>query len=535
MSSTSMTSVTAGGEHVYPFDFDHGRPAMELADLLGGKGAGLAEMTTALEIDVPPGFTIALPVCRSFRERGWPPELEAPLRQHLVRLGDILGRGFGEAEDPLLVAVRSGSPVSMPGMLDTILNLGLNDDTVVGLAAVSRDEEFAWDSYRRFVHMFAVSVRELDPETLPEESGPTVADTKRHVKELLATVLEKTGRPVPHDPFEQLREAIEAVFRSWDSPRAVAYREREEIDADLGTAVNIQAMVFGNRSGTSGTGVAFTRDPRTGEHCPYGDYLPNAQGEDVVSGSSRTLPLTALSTIDAGLYERLGRVLRRLEVHYRDLCDVEFTIESGRLWFLQTRVGKRGALAAVRIASDMVDDPDIALSISEAVARVPQEIRERAHLELKSTGDDSGQPAPLGIGLGASGGYASGRAVFTSQAAVAASEPVILIRRETRPEDVVGMSVAAGVLTTSGGLVSHAAVVARGWGVTAVVGAHDLVVRDGELKAPDGTLIEEGDVLTIDGASGRVWRGLVDPPAGAKATDELLRIEKWAEDVEGIR
>jgi pyruvate, orthophosphate dikinase len=514
---------------VFAFDHDHGAPAKELADLLGGKGAGLAEMTTALGIDVPPGFTISLPICRRYRASGWPEDLDAAIEAHVARLGDVLGRRFGDPADPLLVAVRSGSPISMPGMLDTILNLGINDETVAGLAIVSRDEQFAWDSYRRFLLMFASSVRDVAADDLPslvEDADVTALQVYvRHLKEAIAEV---SGTPVPQDPRAQLREAVEAVFRSWDSPRAVAYRDREGIDPDLGTAVNVQAMVFGNRTGTSGTGVAFTRDPRTGAPGPYGDYLPHAQGEDVVAGIARTLPITAIADIDAALYERLVGTLRRLEIHYRDLCDVEFTVEGGRLWFLQTRVGKRGALAAVRIAVDLVEDPEVALTPAEAVDRVPRELRARARGELLEHTELPDAPDVFGTGLGASSGFATGAAVFSSHAAVAASGPVILIRPETSPEDVVGMSVSAGVLTTAGGLVSHAAVVARGWGVPAVVGAHDLVLRDGALRAPDGTFVEPGDTVTIDGASGRIWKGRVEPAAAAiDDPPELARLESW--------
>lgn len=531
---TSSPTVRAGlrTNDVYPFDYDHGAPGRELADLLGGKGAGLAEMTTALGIEVPPGFTISLPICRRYRENGWPADLDAAIVQQVDRLGDVLGRRFGDASDPLLVAVRSGSPVSMPGMLDTILNLGINDQTVEGLAAVSRDERFAWDSYRRFLQMFATTVRDVEADRLPRVGeDASVEELRAHVAVLSAAITEHSGSPVPQDPFAQLREAVEAVFRSWDSRRAVAYREREGIDPDLGTAVNIQAMVFGNRAGLSGTGVAFTRDPRTGEPGSYGDYLPHAQGEDVVAGTARTLPLSDLAGLDSAVYDELQTVLRRLEVHYRDLCDVEFTVESGKIWFLQTRVGKRGAIAAVRIASDLVDDPDIALTPAEAVARVPKDLRDRARTELQSHGRDT-LPEPLATGLGASGGLVTGRAVFTSQGALMAEGPVILIRPETSPEDVVGMSASAGVLTTAGGLVSHAAVVARGWGIPAVVGAHDLIVRDGALVGPGGVRIAEGEELTIDGATGRVWPGTVASTGAADVPAELLRLDEWARELE---
>ncbi|RFA10377.1 phosphate kinase [Subtercola boreus] len=530
MTSTSVLEPGRPTREIFSFDHDHGCPGKDLAHLLGGKGAGLAEMTTALGINVPPGFTIALPVCRQYRETGWPDGLDREVEQNIARLGDVLGRRFGDPVDPLLVAVRSGSPISMPGMLDTVLNLGITDETVEGLASVSRDERFAWDSYRRFLQMFGTTVRDLPADSLPAApAGSDIPSLRQHVRDLNDAIAQQSGNAVPQEPLQQLREAVEAVFRSWDSVRAVAYREHEKIDPDLGTAVNVQAMVFGNRGGISGTGVAFTRDPRTGAATPYGDYLPNAQGEDVVAGSARTLPLDAIADIDSGLHAELVRVLRRLEIHYRDLCDVEFTIENGRLWFLQTRVGKRGALAAARIAVDLVNDSQIALSHDEAVSRVSRELRERARAELHEHDEtDAGEDACFGVGLGASGGFATGRAVFSSQAALAANDPVILIRPETSPEDVVGMSVAAGVLTTAGGLVSHAAVVARGWGVPAVVGAHDLKIRDDCLFAPDGRRIGVGSELTIDGASGRIWIGAVVPiPVDAIESPALALLDEW--------
>lgn len=521
---------------IYTFDHDHGAPARELTDLLGGKGAGLAEMTRSLGIAVPPGFTVSLDVCRSYREHGWPDSLTAELDEHVGRLGEAMGRRLGDTADPLLVAVRSGAPVSMPGMLDTVLNLGLNDDTVEGLARVSGDAWFAWDSYRRFLTMFATTVLGAPATSLDVgPAGDTEAAVREHVTALRARIAEVTGCEVPADPRAQLRAAVEAVFASWDCDRARAYRAKEGIDEGLGTAVNVQAMVFGNRGARSGTGVVFTRDPATGAAVPYGDYLPTAQGEDVVAGTAHTMPIAHLRDHEPAVYDELVTVLRRLELHYRDLCDVEFTVEDGRLWLLQTRAGKRGAVAAVRIAADLVDDPDIALSPAEALDRVPSELRERARTEVlaRATGGDDA----VTTGLGASPGRATGRIVLTAEAAASAEESLgdlILVRPETSPEDVAGMAASAGILTTKGGLVSHAAVVARGWGLPAVVGAKDLALSDAGVRLPDGRTLAPGEVITIDGATGEVWVGEVAGTGGdpekvlAEELPELARLEAWA-------
>jgi pyruvate,orthophosphate dikinase len=523
--------VVAG---VFAFDHDHGMPARELVELLGGKGAGLAEMTTELGINVPPGFTVGVPVCRAFRANGWPEALDAVLDDHVARLGARMGRRLGDAADPLLVAVRSGGPVSMPGMLDTVLNLGLNDDTVLGLAERSGAPWFAWDSYRRFVSMYAVTVMGLDPTAIDLPApGDSADDVRDHVRLLLDRVSEVAGRPVPSDPRVQLQEAVEAVFRSWDCARAQTYRTKEGIDHALGTAVNVQAMVFGNRGPRSGTGVVFTRDPATGALGPYGDYLPRAQGEEVVSGSVTTMPITHLGDHLPDAYDELVEVLRRLEVHYRDLCDVEFTLEEGRLWLLQTRVGKRGAVAAVRIAADLLDDPEIRLTPEEARVRVPPSVRERARQEVLSRVDEGGSDEQLlGTGLGASPGRVQGRVVFSSDEAGDATDDVILVRKETSPEDVAGMAASVGILTTRGGLVSHAAVVARGWGLPAVVGADQLTLTGDAIVSAGGLRAMAGDVITIDGTSGRVWLGEVDAPLVdterlvADELPELLRLEQ---------
>jgi pyruvate,orthophosphate dikinase len=394
----------------------------------------------------------------------------------------------------------------MPGMLDTVLNLGLSPAAVGGLAEVSGDPHFAGESYRRFLAMYEKAV----------------------------------GSPPPDDPMEQLRGAVEAVFRSWDSPRARAYRDHEGIANDLGTAVNVQAMVFGNADDNSGTGVVFTRNPSTGEAVPYGDFLPRAQGEEVVAGTAHTLSIDAMGTVLPGAYHELQNHLRHLEIHYRDICDVEFTVERGRLWILQTRVGKRGAVAAVRAAVEMVDDPDIALTPEEAAARVPADVRDRARVEVLAAGRQApASSLPLAVGHGASPGRVSGLVVLSADAAAEADGPVILVRPETSPEDVHGMSVSVGILTSTGGTVSHAAVVARGWGIPAVVGAGSLCIGADDVRAADGTrLFAAGDEITIDGATGEVWLGRPDQSGGTAESDEetldrllphLAQLQRWAD------
>lgn len=530
--------VAATGPCVFTFDHQHAAPARHLVDLLGGKGAGLAEMTAALGIQVPPGFTISVPVCRQYRDSGWPAGLDAVLAEHVDALGDRMGRRLGDPDDPLLVAVRSGAPISMPGMLDTVLNLGLNEDTVLGLAAVSGDERFAWDSYRRFLRMFATTVMDV-PETALDigPAGETPEENREYVTRLRARIADVAGRPVPSDPVDQLRQAIEAVFRSWDCARAQAYRRKEGIDGDLGTAVNVQAMVFGNRGPSSGTGVVFTRDPATGAPGPYGDYLPCAQGEDVVAGTARTMPITHLGSHQPKAYARLLNVLRTLEVHYRDICDVEFTLEEGNLWLLQTRVGQRGAVAAVRAAVDFVDDPGVRLTSAEAIERVPAAVRDRARQEvLARTGRSGAEQDLIGSGLGASPGRVSGKVVLSSEEAADAEDEVILVRRETSPEDIAGMAASVGILTTKGGLVSHAAVVARGWGIPAVVGAHELTVDEAGIRTGHGRLIRPGEVITIDGTTGQVWQGVIITEIGDVAAvveqelPQLKILESWASD-----
>ncbi len=477
----------------YRLDHPHDLPADEVTALVGGKAANLGVMARELGLPVPPGLAITTAACRAYLASGWPAGLDEELRARMADVEAAIGRRFGDPADPLLVSVRSGAPVSMPGMMDTILDLGLTDATTDGLARATGDDAFARDCRRRFEAMF----REI------------------------------VGREVPDDPWAQLRLAIEAVFRSWNSDRARAYRRREGIADDIGTGVTVQAMVFGNRGADSATGVVFTRNPATGEPGLYGDVMFGAQGEDVVAGTHATQPLAVLD-------ERLpavGRELRdhavRLEHHFRDLCDIEFTVEQGRLWLLQVRVGKRSPRAALRIALDMASDDAFPLTRREAVERVAAILADPPRVASQR---DPGATS-IGTGLGASPGVASGDIVTSPEAAVrladAGGSP-ILVRAETSPDDVHGMARAAGILTARGGLASHAAVVARGWGIPAVVGAHEMEVRGGEVRFPGQTL-RDGDTITIDGDTGEVFAGSVAAASGiAPEAGQLL---EWASEL----
>ncbi|WP_456977340.1 pyruvate, phosphate dikinase [Geodermatophilus sp. SYSU D00815] len=502
------------------YDFSEGNKDQK--DLLGGKGANLAEMTN-LGLPVPPGFTITTDACRHYLEHGEPPAgLVDQVTEHLTALEKAMGKTLGDPSDPLLVSVRSGAAASMPGMMETVLNVGLNDESVQGLAAQSGSERFAWDSYRRLIQMFGKTVLGIEGELFDDaldevkrEQGTELdldLDTE-HLRDVVgrfkAIVREHTGRDFPQDPREQMDLAINAVFDSWNSPRAILYRRRERIPGDAGTAVNVVAMVFGNLGMDSGTGVAFTRDPGSGEQGVYGDYLQNAQGEDVVAGIRNTVPLTELEQLDKGAYDELMAIMARLEGHYRDLCDIEFTVERNKLWMLQTRVGKRTAAAAFRIATQLVDEGLI--DMDEAVRRVTGEQLAQLMFPRFVSGGDARQ---LTQGMNASPGAAVGKAVFSSERAVEEAqkgEKVVLVRRETNPDDLSGMIAAQGVLTSRGGKTSHAAVVARGMGKTCVCGAEELQVdtKAGKFTAPDGTVVEEGDVISIDGSTGRVWLGEV--------------------------
>ena len=504
----------------YVYDFIEGHK--DLKDLLGGKGANLAEMTN-LGLPVPPGFTISTEACRAYLEAGEVPEgLDGQVSEHLATLEARMGRTLGDPQDPLLVSVRSGAKFSMPGMMETVLNIGLSDASVSGLAAVAGDERFAWDSYRRLIQMFGKTVLDIDGEHFDEalEAAKRAkgaasdvdldsADLALLVDAFKSIVREQAGREFPQDPREQMDLAINAVFASWNTERARLYRRQERIPHDLGTAVNVCSMVFGNLGAGSGTGVAFTRDPATGHSGVYGDYLPNAQGEDVVAGIRNTLPLAELEDLDKTSYDELMRIMKVLEGHYRDLCDIEFTVERGKLWMLQTRVGKRTAAAAFLIASNLVDEGMI--TADEALERVNG--NQLAQLMFPQF-ELSGTPRRIAKGMNASPGAAVGKAVFDSYTAVKWSrsgEKVILIRRETNPDDLGGMIAAQGILTSRGGKTSHAAVVARGMGKTCVCGAEELDVdtKARRLTAPGGVVVEEGDVLSIDGSSGVIYLGEV--------------------------
>ncbi|MGW3007652.1 pyruvate, phosphate dikinase [Streptomyces sp. NPDC001219] len=560
---TQDPHVTQPSATKFVYDFTEGNK--DLKDLLGGKGANLAEMTN-LGLPVPPGFVITTEACKVYLDSGSEPAaLRAEVSEHLDALEQQMGKKLGQADDPLLVSVRSGAKFSMPGMMDTVLNIGLSDASVSGLAAQAGDERFAWDSYRRLIQMFGKTVLGVDGELFEEAleeakqaKGVRVdidldaADLKTLVAHFKDIVAKETGRDFPQEPREQMDLAVRAVFDSWNTDRAKLYRRQERIPGDLGTAVNVCSMVFGNLGPDSGTGVAFTRDPASGHQGVYGDYLQNAQGEDVVAGIRNTVPLADLENIDKASYDELMQIMETLETHYKDLCDIEFTIERGKLWMLQTRVGKRTAGAAFRIATQLVDQGLI--DEAEALQRVngaqlAQLMFPRFDLGAKSE--------TIGRGIAASPGAAVGKAVFDSYTAVKWSrsgEKVILIRRETNPDDLNGMIAAEGILTSRGGKTSHAAVVARGMGKTCVCGAEELEVdtKARRLTTSDGTVIEEGDVVSIDGSTGKVYAGevpVVPSPvveyfegrmhAGAEDADELVkavhRIMAYADRVRRLR
>ena len=501
----------------YVYDFSEGDKDQK--DLLGGKGANLAEMTN-LGLPVPPGFTITTEACREYLVAGAePPALRVQVTMALRRLEDTLGKRLGDVADPLLVSVRSGAKFSMPGMMETVLNVGLNDYSVHGLIAASNNERFAWDSYRRLIQMFGKTVLDIEGDVFAEalhqanlkagvtsEVDLTPAQLQELVEVFKRIIHDHTGRDFPQDPREQLDLAVRAVFNSWNTPRARLYRRRERISHDLGTAVNICSMVFGNLGDTSGTGVAFTRDPASGKTGAYGDYLPNAQGEDVVAGIRNTFSLDELERRDPQSFTELMATMRKLETHYRDLCDIEFTIERGKLWMLQTRVGKRTAAAAFRIATQLVDEHLI--TMDEALTRVTGS--QLSQLMFPQF-DAKANTNAIAQGMAASPGAAVGKAVFDSATAVAwadRGERVVLVRRETNPDDLEGMIAANGILTSRGGKTSHAAVVARGMGKTCVCGADDVDVNVHERTATVGDLvIREGDMISIDGSTGQIFTG----------------------------
>jgi pyruvate,orthophosphate dikinase len=544
---------------VYGFGNGSAEGDATLRELLGGKGAGLAEMSE-LGLPVPPGFTITTEVCRYFyaHDKSYPSDLHKRVETALQKIEKEVGARFGDVANPLLVSVRSGARASMPGMMDTVLNLGLNGETVEGLAKLSGDRRFAYDSYRRFIQMYANVVLGLSGylfedlmDTCKNERGVTL-DTDLGADDLqelaggfLAKVEEQSGAPFPEDVQEQLWGAIAAVFGSWNTERAVTYRRLNGIPSDWGTAVNIQAMVFGNMGDSCSTGVAFTRDPSTGENVFYGEYLVNAQGEDVVAGIRTPQCLTSSAKKAQGsklpameeampeIFRQLDDVRHTLQAHYRDMQDVEFTVQNGKLWMLQTRAGKRTAAAAVKIAVDMVAEGLI--DKATAVSRVdPAALDQLLHPALDPTAEKS----VLATGLPASPGAASGRAVFSADEAeelAAMGTAVILVRTETSPEDIHGMHAARGILTTRGGMTSHAAVVARGMGRACVAGAGALAV-DSQAKTMSvaDTVVRSGDQITIDGGTGEVMLGLV-PTIRPELASEFATLMEWADDIRRLK
>jgi pyruvate,orthophosphate dikinase len=532
--------------YVYAFDHKHRKPPMTYKDLLGGKGANLAEMTTVLELPVPPGFTVSTDACRDYMHGGWPDGLDKEMTKHVTKLEQDMGRKLGDPADPLLVSVRSGAKFSMPGMMDTVLNLGLNDQSVKGLAKVTDNERFAYDSYRRFISMYGKIVLGIDGELFDhaleqaKQDEGAKNDAQLSVKGLksLCTkfkriVKKATGSEFPQEPRAQLDGAVEAVFKSWNGARAKAYRVREKISHDLGTAVNVQAMVFGNRDDDSATGVGFTRNAATGENKPYGDFLINAQGEDVVAGIRNTETLDDMEREFPEIYQELLDIFVRLEAHYQDMCDTEFTIEQGKLWMLQTRVGKRTGHAALRMAVDMTKGTKgpggstWKIGREEAVMRVTEDHLDAVlHPQFKDKGK------ALATGLGASPGAAVGKVYFTADEAEAAfkkGEDVILVRNETSPEDVHGMLASKGIVTARGGLVSHAAVVARGWGTPAVVGAEAVKISGKQFSVGD-TVVKQGDWLSVDGTTGDIVVGQLETTAGEPPA-EFVQLLAWADAI----
>ena len=505
------------------FVFDFAQGNRDQKDLLGGKGANLAEMTN-LGLPVPPGFTISTEACKAYLAQGNDPEgLAEEITTHLATLEAAMGRRLGDPANPLLVSVRSGAKFSMPGMMETVLNVGLNDESVHGLAAnAGGDDRFATDSYRRLLQMFGATVmgvesehfwRAMDDHKAAKGAAGDLDLTADDLRELIeiykGIIREHTGREFPQEPREQLDLAMRAVFHSWNGDRAVLYRRQERIPEDLGTAVNVQAMVFGNGGMDSGSGVAFTRDPASGARGAYGDYLQNAQGEDVVAGIRNTVALADLEQIDKSCFDELMTIMTTLEQHYHDMCDIEFTIEHGRLWMLQTRVGKRTAEAAFRLAIAMLDEGLI--DADEALERVTG--GQLAQLMFPRF-DENAERNLIATGMNASPGAAVGRAVFDWATAVEwaeRGEEVILVRQETSPDDLHGMMVAKGILTSRGGKTSHAAVVARGMGRTCVCGADalDVDTKVGRFKVRNGVTVNEGDVISIDGSTGEIFLGAV--------------------------
>ena len=510
---------------MYVFDFDE--PAPGGRELLGGKGIGLAEMTL-MGVPVPAGFTITTDACRAYMAAGDLPEgLEAEVDEHVRRLEERTGKRFGSADDPLLVSVRSGAAVSMPGMMDTILNLGLNDEAAAGLAARTGNPRFAYDSYRRLVQMFGEVVEGIDAQRFEFDDSEELQDVVARFKDAYR---EETGRDFPSDPRDQLLRAVRAVFDSWNTPRAQVYRRSQDIPDDLGTAVNVVQMVFGNKGERSGTGVAFTRNPSTGEAGLYGEFLANAQGEDVVAGIRTPQPIESMRDSLPAAFDQLLETMRRLEEHYRDMQDIEFTVEDEQLFLLQTRSAKRTAAAALKAAVTMVDEGLI--SREDAVARIdPAQLDQLLHPMI----DPSASLEIATKGLNASPGAASGGIVFDADTAVERAKhgPVILIRWETTPDDIHGMIAAQGIVTVHGGMTSHAAVVARGMGKPCVAGCEELTLTDATATIAGQTL-REGDVISIDGGTGAVYIGEV-PLVPPQINEDFETILGWADELRRLR
>lgn len=529
-------------KYVYFFGKGRAEGRAEQKDLLGGKGANLHEMTT-LKIPVPPGFTISTEACIEYVRRGrrFPPKLWAEIEADITKLERAMGKRFGDRKDPLLVSVRSGARISMPGMMDTVLNLGLNDETVQGLIQRSQNPRFAYDSYRRLLQMFGdvvLGIKKIAFEGLLSEkkrqkgvaadTALSAEDLRDLVEQFKGVIQREAGREFPRDPKEQLRMAIGAVFESWNNKRAVEYRRIYKVPDNWGTAVNIQSMVFGNLGENSGTGVAFTRDPSTGEKRLYGEFLPNAQGEDVVAGIRTPRPIVAMKKVWPQVYREFEQICRTLERHYRDMMDIEFTIEDGKLYMLQCRVGKRTAHAAIKVAVDMAKERLIDQKV--AVLRVePWQLEQLLHPTI----DPKVKVQRIAKGLPASPGAAVGKAVFTAEEAVEGAErheKVILVRPETSPEDIAGMVAAQGILTARGGLTSHAAVVARGMGKACVVGCTDIFVNEEEGYFQTANLtVRRGDPITIDGTTGNLILGEVALTQPEKLTGEFGTLISWAD------
>ena len=521
----------------------------DMRNLLGGKGANLAEMT-GLNLPIPQGFTVTTEACTNYYECGEKisDEVAEQVYAAMKDLEEIQGKKFGDLEDPLLVSVRSGARVSMPGMMDTILNLGLNDEAVEGFAKKTGNPRFAYDSYRRFIQMFSDVVKEVDKDKFEEvldqmkaekgveyDTDLDADDMKEVIKRYKAIYKTALGEDFPQDPKEQLFEAIKAVFRSWDNPRAIYYRRMNDIPGDWGTAVNVQTMVFGNMGDTSGTGVAFTRNPSTGEKQIYGEYLINAQGEDVVAGVRTPQPITKLKEDLPECYEQFMNIAHTLEEHYRDMQDMEFTIQEGKLYFLQTRNGKRTAAAALRIACELVDEGKI--TKEEAVSRVEAKSLDQL---LHPNFDQEALKAavPIGQALPASPGAAAGKVYFDAETAKIHHEAglkVILVRLETSPEDIEGMHAAEGILTARGGMTSHAAVVARGMGTACVAGCGDIeFAEDGKSFTLGGKTVNEGDYISLDGSTGKIYLGEVRT-VPASISGNFDRLMKWADEIRTLR